>query len=185
MAEQAWPGALVNGAVLALAAAAACWAERPRGWADSRLLEVRTSSVPGAGRGVFCRAGVPSGAVLGAYPGRVRSPAQVLAKVATAPRTRDYVLLVPELPQPRYLDPTDASGCPSAWPGPGLPWLLQADPTLAFMNEPPAGGDVNVCFGEALRGDPLEVRFVAARQLEAGQELFIDYGRAYNRSSYA
>ena len=35
----------------------------------------------GAGQGVFCRVDIPSGTVLGAYPGRVRSPAQVLAKV--------------------------------------------------------------------------------------------------------
>jgi hypothetical protein len=37
---QAWPDWLVTVAVVALAAAAACWAERPRGWADGSLLEV-------------------------------------------------------------------------------------------------------------------------------------------------
>jgi hypothetical protein len=38
---QAWPDWLVTAAVVALAAAAACWVERPRGWADGSLLEVR------------------------------------------------------------------------------------------------------------------------------------------------
>ena len=183
--------------------------------------QVRESSVPGAGRGVFCRAAVPSETVLGAYPGHVRLPAQVLAKVgccvfcivspfaldlvvclqvgrcrkqtdvlslgvlasnrswlvesvcdvqvSTAPRTKDYVLLIPDLSQPRYLDPTDASGRPSARPSPGLPWPMPSDPTLAYINEPPARGDVNVRFGDAHRADPLEVRFVAARALEAGE----------------
>ena len=37
---QVWSDWRVYGGVLALAAAAACWAERPRGWADSSLLEV-------------------------------------------------------------------------------------------------------------------------------------------------
>ena len=87
------------------------------------------------------------------------------SQVSKAPRTRDYVLLVPETQQPRYLDPTDAGGRPCAWPGPGLPWPLSVDPLLAFINEPPAGGDVNVCFGGLPRGDPLEVRFMATRQL--------------------
>ncbi len=83
---------------------------------------------------------------------------------------RDYVLLVPGAPHPRYLDPTGADGVPSAWPAPGLPWPLPAEPTLAYVNEPPAGGDVNVCIADpAPAGDPLEVRFVAARALAAGE----------------
>lgn len=90
-------------------------------------------------------------------------------QVSTAPRTKDYVLLVPDLPQPRYLDPTDASGHPSAWPHPGLPWPVPSDPALAYINEPPARGDVNVRFGDAHSADRLEVRFVAARELKAGE----------------
>ncbi len=38
--------------------------------------------MPGAGRGVFCRDSTPVGTVLGAYPGRLRAPTQVLAKVS-------------------------------------------------------------------------------------------------------
>ena len=90
-------------------------------------------------------------------------------QVSTAPRTKEYVLLIPDLPQPRYLDTTDAGGRPSAWPRPGLPWPVPSDPTLAYINEPPARGDVNVRFGDAHRADPLEVRFVAARELHAGE----------------
>lgn len=41
LVSQAWPDWLVSAAVVALAAAAACWVERPRGWADGSLLEVR------------------------------------------------------------------------------------------------------------------------------------------------
>ena len=90
-------------------------------------------------------------------------------QAATASRTKGYVLLVPDLSQPRYLDPTDTGGRPSAWPRPGLPWPVPSDPTLAYINEPPASGDVNVRFGDVHRADPLEVRFVAARELQAGE----------------
>lgn len=40
LSGQVWPDWLTNAGVVALAAAAACWVERPRGWADSSLLEV-------------------------------------------------------------------------------------------------------------------------------------------------
>ncbi|PNH01678.1 Prolyl 4-hydroxylase subunit alpha-1 [Tetrabaena socialis] len=65
----------------ALAATAlSVYQSRPRGWSRQDLLEVRSSNI--AGRGVFARAPIPSGTVLGAYPGRLRSSAEMLVKSA-------------------------------------------------------------------------------------------------------
>lgn len=93
----------------------------------------------------------------------------------------------------RLLDPTDASGMPSQTPsgaGGGWltspPWPLQVDVTLSYANEPPRGSDGTNCFVEdGPSGDPLDLLFVANRDIFQGEEIFIDYGLMYDRSSYA
>jgi len=64
-----------------------------------------------------------------------------------------------------------------------LTWPLPIDPTLAYVNEPPRGsGGTNVA---AISGaDVTEILFAATCNIDAGAELFIDYGRTYDRSSY-
>lgn len=70
------------------------------------------------------------------------------------------------------LDPTDASGRLSPAPAPGLPWLPVAV-TLAYINEPPRGvGGTNVSV-EDDPGDPNGLLCVAARDIAAGEELFM------------
>lgn len=140
------------------------------------IMQVRGSPVHG--QGVFAKVDIPSGTVLGAYPGRARTPAQVVRKVQHAPSTKGFVFLNG---QGLYLDPTDASGAVSSRPGPGLPWLA-IDPTLAFMNEPQPGRGVNVSILD--EGSVREVRFVAAQDMQEGDELYIDYGGQYDRSGY-
>ena len=140
------------------------------------MMQVRASPVHG--QGVFAKIDIPSGTVLGAYPGRARTPAQVVRKVQHAPHTKGFVFLNG---QGLYLDPTDASGAVSSRPGPGLPWLA-IDPMLAYINEPRPGSSVNVSILD--EGSAREVRFVAARAIHPGDELYIDYGRQYDRSGY-
>lgn len=86
----------------------------------------------------------------------------------------------------RFLDPTDESGQPSAWPAPGPPWPWPVDVTLSYVNEPPKGpagaGGTN-CFVED-GASPGELLFVANRTIAPGEELYIDYGLNYDRSSY-
>jgi hypothetical protein len=53
-----------------------------------RPLQVRESRI--AGRGLFARMTIPPGTVLGAYPGRVRTPEEMLAKAETAPLCASY-----------------------------------------------------------------------------------------------
>ena len=52
--------------------------------------------------------------------------------------------------------------------------------TLALLNEPGPGGDVNV--GVAVEG--AEVVFSAERDVRRGEELYLDYGQDYDRSGY-
>ena len=124
------------------------------------------------------KADVPKGTILGTYPGRRRSSAEIMKKVQYAPDTRQYVF---HLGQALYLDPTDQKGQPSRFPSPGLPWL-SIDPSMAYVNEPtPGGSNVNLEMVDGLDGD---VMFRALQELKKGEELYIDYGRLYDRSTY-
>ncbi|PSC75926.1 SET domain-containing -lysine N-methyltransferase isoform B [Micractinium conductrix] len=162
-------------ALLAAAAAyaAAAWPSRPRGWC-SKLVEVRPSQV--AGLGVYAVADIKEGTVLGAYPGRPRTPAGMAAKSAVAPGARDYCFRTRD---DRLLDPTDATGKLSPSPAPGLPWL-PIDVSLAYINEPPKGaGGTNVT-AEDDPNDGAGLLCVAARDIYAGEELWLDYGLQYD-----
>ncbi|GFR44579.1 hypothetical protein Agub_g5854 [Astrephomene gubernaculifera] len=170
----AWELAGAAGAAAALVA----YQERPRGWARRELLEVRASPI--SGRGVFARAPIPSGTLLGSYPGRLRSGPDMLAKCRRAPGAAAYAFKTGD---GRFLDPTDLSGAPSPFPQPGPPWPLPLEVALAFVNEPPKhspGTNVTVEDGPA----PGELLFVAAADIAPGAELLIDYGTSYDRSQY-
>lgn len=84
-----------------------------------------------------------------------------------------------------YLDPTDSRGKPSRHPrsstGFSLPWL-PIDPLLAYVNEPPPGRLTNVSVVDG--ADDLELVFVVTADVAAGEEIFVDYGLTFDRSSY-
>ena len=131
------------------------------------------------GRGLFALADVPEGTVVGKYPGRPRTAEALLAKFETAPAARFFCF---RTSSNRLLDPTDAAGLPSRLPAPGLPWA-PVEVALSYANEPPAGLGVNL----SVEDDPADadgVLFVACRDVGAGEELFVDYGAAYDRSGY-
>ena len=213
------PWALAGTAALLLAA---CYLDRPRGWAARELVEVcplalrlqqwpqselthtlraqvRQSQI--ANRGVFARRRLAPGTLLGVYPGRVRSESSMLDKAAVVPCCKTYVFRQASCPCSshrnerssgwvcasrtnggRFMDPTDATGLVSDRPGPGMPWPA-VDNRLAFVNEPPPGRLTNVTIEDGREDN--EICFVAACEIEAGEELFIDYGRTYDRSTYA
>jgi SET domain-containing protein len=64
-------------------------------------------------------------------------------------------------------------------------WPFEVDITLSLVNEPPKNASlgINVCV-EDDPNDPDGLIFVADREIMAGEELFIDYGRDYDRSGY-
>ncbi|GAB4816821.1 hypothetical protein N2152v2_003867 [Parachlorella kessleri] len=161
-----------------LAYLAAAWPDRPRGWSRKDLLEVRESPIQGLG--VFAKRPIAAATVLGAYPGRPRSPTEMAAKIAATPAAAAYCF---QNGRGQLLDPTDRSGEPSARPAPGLAWL-PVDATLCRVNEPPAGSaGPNVEIQDDPR-DPHGILFVASRVVAPGEELWIDYGPAFDRSKY-
>jgi len=170
---------LEAGAATVAALAIWMWQGRPVGWVQPGMLEVRPSQT--AGLGLFTRVPVPCGTVLGSYPGRIRSGSEMAAKVESAPNAAGYVFNTGD---GRFIDPTDESGMPSPYPGPGSPWPFPVKVLLPYANEPPKGAGGTNCFVETGSGGPTELIFQANRDIEAGEEIFIDYGLLYDRSSY-
>lgn len=157
---------------------AGVWPRRPRGWCRRDLIELRASPVQG--RGIFARKPIAECTVVGAYPGRLRSAAEMALKCETAPTARYYCF---RNKRNEFLDPTDWGGEPSATPAPGMPWL-PVDPTLAFANEPPKGSTgVNVTVEDDPK-DEAGLLFVTTRAVAQDCELFVDYGLDYDRSRY-
>jgi len=181
------------------------WCDRPRGGpvADSKI-KVRTSTVPGAGLGLFAAEDLPRGTVLGSYPGVVVPLEQHArsAKMTDPEASRrcqayvwrfsdDRMVIDPTNHATGVLDDVCRGGNPSQF---GSVWLFERTPmsgllygggvstSLCRINEPPRGGDVNVRTIEDL------VRRTVTMELErdvvAGEEFFIDYGLTYDRSGY-
>lgn len=164
-----------------MAFASACWLDRPRGWIQHDLLEVKRSNIPNAGEGVFAKKDIPRGTVLGQYPGRARSDTEMTAKVMVAPLARQYCFMSkPGI----LLDPTDGTGRPSSTPVPGAWWPWKIDYTLSLVNEPPKGAGGTTIEVVDDPHDRYGLLFVADKDISQGDELYIDYGLDYDRSHY-
>eukprot|EP01023_Acetabularia_acetabulum_P065283 TRINITY_DN8625_c1_g1_i4.p3 TRINITY_DN8625_c1_g1~~TRINITY_DN8625_c1_g1_i4.p3 ORF type:complete len:123 (-),score=18.25 TRINITY_DN8625_c1_g1_i4:677-1045(-) len=101
------------------------------------------------------------------------------AKSQRCPRVKGYIFV---MDNNMILDPTDMSGEPSDKPSPGLPWW-PVDPCMAFLNEPPRGAKgTNVVIEVGQNAG--EVLFVTTRDIYKYEELFVDYGLYYDRTSY-
>jgi hypothetical protein len=195
------------------------WVDRPRGslleWRDntipvgtdavmanativtmesySRVLQIRQSTIPGGGLGLFATTDLPRGTVLGTYPGVVIPLTHNMGKLQQFPDCEGYIWRFSD--NCYVIDPTnvygrlDATCCGgsqwypgSAWFVPML-WSTRAVPTtLCRINEPPRGSDVNVVTEEVCADRT--VTFALERNVMAGEELFIDYGLSYDRSAY-
>jgi hypothetical protein len=161
-----------------------CVKHRPRGSSRDDLLEPRPSLV--SGTGLFALKDIAEGTILGSYPGRPRSNAEMLQKVERlGGGSADYAASTGRGGEAGiYLDPTDEKGVLSIYPGPGSPWPWPCNVNLAFINEPPPGKDTNCSLVDGREGDPADLCFVTTRHVTKGSEMFVDYGPTYNRSSY-
>lgn len=116
--------------------------------------------------------------VLGAYPGVPRSADSMLQKASAAPNCKRYVF---QTDSQIWLDPTDSAGLLVNKPsGSVLQWKWDA--TMAYVNEPPIGHAVNVEIVDGV--DNLDLIFKATHDIPAGSEIFLDYGKTYDRSLY-
>ncbi len=158
--------------------------QRPRGGTRPGVpIVVGPSRVAGAGRGVFAGEDLERGCVLDEYPGRLRPPAVYMRKLQAAPDCGSFCWTLGG--GHGVLDPTDASGklmepLPFIESLPQLGGSFAVATTLCLINEPPPGSDVNVDSVE----EGKVVTFVTGRRVSKGEELFLDYGRNYDRSTY-
>lgn len=154
--------------------------QRSRGWLEAGVpLQIGPSCVPGGGRGVYAAADVSARTSLGAYPGRLLPYDAYHAKCARAPNTGNYCWMLAE----GVLDPTGDDGVLlEPLPLLGTLPIGSIPTTLSLINEPPPGCDVNIMTEE--RGDGV-LLFSTARDVAAGEELYLDYGVNYDRSHYS
>jgi hypothetical protein len=177
--------------------------DRPRGRTflpdPGSHLVVRPSLVPNGGLGLFAGRPMPGGTPLGTYPGVVRPAGAFLGgKCRAHPGAERYSWTFAD--GAYVIDPTDGGGelrdvCLGGG-GPGgvgapLSALLFAtlfrpagvSTALCRINEPPRGvGGCSVRAREDLARR--EVTFELVRDVEPGQELYLDYGPSYDRSGY-
>ena len=175
--------------------------DRPRGQLSidvPKTLEVKSSQIPGAGLGLYAKIPLPSGTILGTYPGVVRPMGKYMKKYDKLPHTGTYAWRLTD--NMDMIDPTDRNGyltdyCRGGSDDFPLSYLLHEGilsslfsfwsvPTLLTrINEPPiGGGGCNVRTEENLK--TREVVFLLSRDVVPGEELFMDYGLTYDRSSY-
>lgn len=173
--------------------------DRPRGRlaVDDSQIEVKQSTVAGAGLGLFAARDLAAGTLLGTYPGVVIPLSQNLPKLRRVPPCEGYIWRFTD--NAFVIDPTNEEGaldqnCRGGRADglPGSQWLFQSGSPLSAalsvatvlcrINEPPLGRDVNVVTREDL--DTRSVNFCLERNVVAGEEFFIDYGLSYDRSMY-
>lgn len=173
------------------------WNDRPRGQllVNDQQVEIKQSTVPGAGLGLFAKAPLSKGTVLGTYPGVVLPLQQHGTKLKLYPACEGYIW---RFSDNRFvIDPTNSEGnlesiCLGGNPNQmGSMFLFEnvanvlnvGVPTaLCRINEPPRGQDVNVATSEDL--EKRCVTFLLERNVYTGEEFFIDYGLSYDRSRY-
>jgi hypothetical protein len=124
----------------------------------------RIEVVPNVGRTVFATESIPAFTAVGLYDGRKTTPALFLKKQKALQDMPAYHWC---LPGGSIIDPTEPDGT--------LP-----DDTVyrsAFINEPPSGMSINIL--------PLVTKnyvwLFSAREIEKGEELYINYGTRYQR----
>jgi hypothetical protein len=168
------------------------YSDRPRGrlLVNEDSIQVKASQV--AGLGLFATTRLSQGLVLGTYPGVVISLQQNLGKLAARPNCEGYVWRFAD--NQYIIDPTNSQGlldeyCVGGNHGQfGSVFVFErllrfsVSTALCRINEPPIGKDVNVATIEDLKRR--QVVFQVQRDIAAGEELFIDYGLAYDRSRY-
>lgn len=170
--------------------------DRPRGniQIDTSIFQVKPSQVPNGGLGLYITKSAPEGTILGTYPGVLRPANKFITKYESKPQTATYTWRFTD--SEYCIDPTNIDGllvdeCYGGTNDYPLSYFIHerllrfiSVPTLlARINEPPiGGGGCNVRSEENL--ERREVIFELSRDVLAGEELFMDYGLTYDRSSY-
>eukprot|EP01036_Dinobryon_divergens_P030609 gene30608-39879_t len=152
---------------------------KPRGNSREDLLEVRKSVRIPNNLGVFAKTFIPTGTVIGEYPGFVKTfetfkNSKIDEKAYTLAKKYTW-----QISEDKLLDPTDQNG----YLGLEITYIfgiLKMSTTLARLNEPPQGYDVSAY--TRITADKVEV--VTEKDIFADEEIYIDYGYEFDRSDY-
>lgn len=154
---------------------------KPQGSCVSDLVDIRKSSIPGASLGLYATKTIPEGTVIGTFPGFVKPVEEAIKQKIDDNAIENAKRYFWALNSVSVLDPTNEQG--------GLDLeisfffgLFKVDTSIARINEPPKGGDCNVFTRTSSDGKVIEV--VAEKDIFANTEIFMDYGRSYNRDDY-
>ena len=157
-------------------------------------LIVKPSRIENAGLGLFSTVDIPKDTVLGTYPG-VLCPIEkyIQGKLQDYPQSSEYIWRFSD--NAMAIDPTNEFGVledvcyggSSDWIGSHLilktvGTFLGRKTMLARTNEPPPTGDCNVNIVEDLQ--QRKITFVTSSDVSSGEELYVDYGTTYDRSTY-
>ena len=125
---------------------------------EQNMVEVRESGIPGAGLGVFAKQPIASGRELGYYRGEILTSYEIYTRYVAQGYTTVYVLVV--------TDPTDANNVLNVDASEHYNWTSRINSPKGANKKP------NVYFHK-------DGRVFAKRNIKAGDELFISYGRTY------
>ncbi|KAJ2714734.1 hypothetical protein H4R19_001571 [Coemansia spiralis] len=146
----------------------------PKSWSD--IVEVRASTIPNAGNGLFAVRDLPAGIPLGFYFGVPMTEDEFDSLKETVGMASHYSIMY----RKTVLDATDEHG---------MPYTDPAGPLYCpfhFMNEARAadgGGDrCNITFLEGIKVN--QVICMTARPIPKGAELFVSYGEEVDRSHW-
>ena len=135
-----------------------------------RGVEIRES--PGKGLGAFATDPMPEGSYLGRYTGVLRTPEEAIACFDAGETSSNYFATIANGAEPLVIDAEDADT--SAWPRYINHSLRRANCRNTELNLPfvlPGGLDLGkVSLGLYIR---------TLRDIEAGEELLMDYGDYY------
>ena len=188
---------------------------RPQGTCNKELVDIRKSSVPNAGLGVYASKTIPSGTQIGTFPGSVVNLDACLASKKDDEARQRCKAYLWALSSDSVLDATTEDGTLELETK-YLFGLFTSDNTMARVNEPPPGGDCNVytrvngalveiiaerdIFANEVRRPKCEPFFSNSRNkvififqlvgsilihLYSTQELFMDYGSTFDRTDYS
>jgi SET domain-containing protein len=126
---------------------------------ESNLIELRKSTIPGAGTGVFCKQAIPSGTDLGYYRGEEITPDEHDRRHSKK-GYGEYVLMVTDMDDDKkqvYIDGKTHNN-----------WISR-------VNAPKGTGKKPNIYWDAYG------HVFSSRNIKAGEELFANYGAAYWR----
>mmetsp|Transcript_1796 Transcript_1796/g.2472 ORF Transcript_1796/g.2472 Transcript_1796/m.2472 type:complete len:525 (-) Transcript_1796:984-2558(-) len=168
-----------NAAILLSGIAYIAYEKRPRGSSRDDLIEIRKSKAIANNLGVFAKKFIPEGTTIGIYPGYLKTIDEFQQSKVDEKALNNAKRYTWQLTENTLLDPTDQNG----FLGLELSFLFglfKVSTSLSRLNEPPIGYDVNA-FSRNLNND---IEIVVERDIFPDDEIFIDYGLAFDRSDY-